>query len=209
MARFEIPEGFGSDYPDPLAEPIKFPHLHGPWTILHRREVHRDPWMEVLHDRVERPDGQTGTYSVVRIKRGVSVLAVGDDQRVYLTREFHYAVGRETLEVVSGGIDVDESPLEAAQRELREEAGLVAANWQYLGWVDPFTASIDSPTALFVATGLTRAEQNLEGCETLEIEELAFADAVQAVLQSRITHAPSCAVILKYAALRYSQMHSR
>lgn len=205
MASFQITEGFDGFYPEPLAEPLKFPHLHGPWTISHRQQIHCDPWMEVLHDRVVRPDGHAGTYSVVRIKRGVSVLALGDDQRAYLTREFHYAVGRETLEVVSGGIDADESPLQAAQRELREEAGLVASDWQCLGWVDPFTASIDSPTALFVATGLRPTEQSLEGCETLEVVELPFVDVVRAVLESRITHAPSCVVILKYALLHKGQ----
>lgn len=205
MASFEIPEGFTAAPPGPIAEPDEFPHLHGPWKILARQRIHSDPWMEVLHDQVERPDGQAGTYSVVRIKRGVSVLAIDDEDRVYLTREFHYAVGRETLEVISGGIDPGESPLAAAQRELREEAGLIAANWQTLGWVDPFTASIDSPTMLLVATGLSQTSQELEGCETLQIELMPLQAAVTAVLDSKITHAPSCVAILKYALKRMNE----
>ena len=70
-----------------------------------------------------RPDGNPGTYSTVRIKPGVCVIAIDNDDILYLTKEFHYAVGRDTIEGVSGGIEDTETAQLAAKRELAEEIG--------------------------------------------------------------------------------------
>lgn len=148
-----------------------------------------------------RPDGEPGTYAVVNLKHGVSVLAMDDQQNVYLTQEFHYGVGSVTLEVVSGGIDPDEDPLAAAQRELQEEIGIEAREWRDLGLVDPFTGSVVSPTRLYLACGLTFGEQDQEGTETIRCVKMPLGDAVRKVVDSEITHGPSCVLILKATLL--------
>jgi len=157
--------------------------------------------MHVILDQVTRPDGRPGTYCVAHIKPGVCVLAVDDDGNAHLTREFHYGVGRETLEAVSGGIDAGETAWQAAERELREELGIHAAAWTELRSVDPFTSMICSPTCLFLAQHLTSADTDREGTETMSCVKMALPDAVAAVMDGRITHAPSCVVILKAKVL--------
>ena len=127
---------------------------HGPWTIIKSQLVYADPWIDVRKDDVVRPDGQPGTYSVVKVRRGVTVIAVDDDNVLHLTEEFHYAVGRWTLEGVSGGMETGEEPLQTARRELAEELGIEARDWTDLGTVDPITSSVDSPTRLFLARSL-------------------------------------------------------
>src|SRR5258708_36988441 len=94
---------------------------HGPWTIVASQAIYRDPWIAVSRDDVIRPDGQPGTHVVVEIKPGVAVLALDDAGVVYLTDEFHYGVGRHTLEVVSGGCALGDDPLTPAHREPAEE----------------------------------------------------------------------------------------
>src|SRR5436305_465953 len=121
-------------------------HERGPWKVLKSDSVYKDPWLELVRDEVIRPDGQPGTHTIAYIKPGVSVLALDADGTVCLTHEFHYGVGRVTLEVVSGGIDEGESPEDAAKRELKEELGITAEEWSDLGVVDPFTAMVNSPT---------------------------------------------------------------
>ena len=74
---------------------------HGPWKINATREVYRDPWISVTRDEVTRPDGAPGTYATVKLRSGVCVIALDAEQRVHLTREFHYAVGQVTIEGVS------------------------------------------------------------------------------------------------------------
>ena len=172
---------------------------HGPWQIVRSDEVYRDPWVSVRRDDVIRPDSQRGTYSVVSVKPGVCVLALGNDRQVYLTEEFHYAVGRTTVEAVSGGREADEELLATAQRELKEELGIEAADWTDLGLVDPFTASVVSPTRLYLARGLTFGDHAREGTEQIRCVSVALTKAVEMVLGSQITHGPSCVLILKAA----------
>lgn len=174
---------------------------HGPWQIVSSQTVYRDPWMHVRRDEVIRPDGAPGTYSVVQIKPGVAVLAVEEDGTAHLTDEFHYGIGRQSLEVVSGGIEPGEDAEATARRELREELGFEAVEWRALGTVDPFTSSLVSPTQLYLARRLRYVGTAPEGTEQIRRVSVPLADAVEMVLDSRITHAPSCVAILKAAWL--------
>jgi ADP-ribose pyrophosphatase len=169
---------------------------HGPWRIVQRHEIYHDPWITLRQDDVIRPDGKPGTFSVVNLKPGVCVLAM-QDNRVYLTEEFHYGVGRTTIEAVSGGIEEGESTLGTAQRELKEELGIRAVEWLDLGVTDPFTSSVVSPTWLFLARDLEVGIQALEGTELIQRIHMSLAEAVEMVMDGRITHGPSCILILK------------
>jgi ADP-ribose diphosphatase len=173
------------------------PRPHGPWQILARSEVYRDPWIEVTRDEVIRPDGAAGSHCIVRLRHGVSVLAVDDARIAYLTEEFHYAVGRVTIEAVSGGIDDGEEAQRTAQRELAEELGITAGKWIDLGTCDPFTSVVTSPTRLFLARDLSFGPAALEGTESVRVRAVPFDEALQMVADGRITHAPSCLLILK------------
>jgi ADP-ribose pyrophosphatase len=170
---------------------------HGPWTITQSAKIHEDAWIRLDLDQVIRPDGLAGTYTTVQLKAGVTVIALDQHNHVHLTSEFHYAVGRVTLEGVSGGIETGEAPLECAERELREELGIVAARWTHLGTVDPFTAAILSPVELYLAEELSFTPQHPEGTVLIERVSLSLQDAIDRVMSSRITHAPSCVALLK------------
>lgn len=153
--------------------------------------------MTVCMDNVLRPDGEPGTYSTVRIKPGVCVIPVADDGTCYLTKEFHYAVGRDTIEGISGGIEEGETPEVAAARELEEEVGIVAGRLLPLGVVDPLTAAMLSPTKMFLAIDLKFTQTNPESTECIERVEMPFAEVLRMVIASDITHAPTCVAVLK------------
>jgi ADP-ribose pyrophosphatase len=169
----------------------------GPWKIVHTREIYRDPWIAVRVDDVLRPDGEPGIHSIIQIKPGVCVLALDAERNVYLTEEFHYAVGRVTIEGVSGGIESGETPLDTARRELREELGLIATKWTELGFVDPFTANVVSPTALFLVQELAFVETVHEGTELIRRVRVPLAEAIQMLADGKITHAPTCILLLR------------
>lgn len=178
------------------------PRTHGPWTITSSGVVYADPWIHLRLDQVIRPDGHPGTHTVTAIKPGVCVIAEDDHGDVILTREFHYAVGRVTLEGVSGGCDGDEPPEEAARRELAEELGLVAGELIPLGLCDPFTAMVVSPTHLFAARRLVAGTARPEGTERIEAVRMPLGSAVEQVMSSGITHGPTCVAILKWWRIR-------
>lgn len=174
---------------------------HGPWTIEAGEQKYKNGWIEVVEDRLTKPDGQPGSFTTILMKPGVSVLALDTDNFVYLTSEFRYAIGRDSIEVVSGGVDDGEEPLAAAKRELREELGIEAVEWSSLGLVNPFTSIIKSPAHLFLARGLSFFDVEREGTEIIEVIRLKLDEAVEMVMESEITHGPSCVLILK--ALRH------
>jgi len=174
---------------------------HGPWQIVEEHPLYADPWVSVRRDDVIRPDGQRGTYTVVHLKPGVTVLALDERLDVHLTEEFHYGVGRVTLEGASGGMEPGEAALETARRELHEELGILANEWTDLGTCDPFTAGVVSPTRLFLARQLTFGPARPEGTERIRCVRMPLREALQKVMDSEITHAPSCLAILKTARI--------
>ena len=184
------------------------PGKFGPWTIVQSKEVYRDAWMTVRQDNVVRPDGLPGTYSTVYIKPGVCVIPVDENGTCYLTKEFHYAVGRETVEGISGGIEEGETPEFAATRELEEEVGIIAGRLVPLGTVDPLTAAVLSPTKLFLASDLRFTQTKMESTECIERVEMPFHEVVRMAIESEITHGPSCVAILK-ANVLFQQLLSK
>jgi 8-oxo-dGTP pyrophosphatase MutT (NUDIX family) len=177
-------------------------HQHGPWTIQGTTRRYHNPFLEVHEDQVMQPDRQPGLYTTITMSPGVAVLPVDDAGYVYLTRQFRYALGHDSLEVVSGATEAGEAPLAAARRELGEELGLAADAWTALGRVDPDTAKLRSPVWLFLAEGLTFTEADPEGTEAIRSVKLPLGEAVRQVLLSGITHAPSCVLILKAQLVR-------
>ena len=170
---------------------------HGPWTIQETTQKYQNSFINVHEDQVLQPDGQPGMYATVKMIPGVAILPIDSDRIVYLTRQFRYALGKESIEVVCGAIEEDEPPFEAAQREVQEELGIKAEEWIDLGVFDLDTSIVHCPVYLFLTKHLSFTQTNQEGTETIERLRMPLEAAVQMVMDSKITHAPSCVLILK------------
>lgn len=168
---------------------------------LSSRIVYENKWMSVREDSVIRPGGNKGIFGVVEMVPGSSIVALDDKQHIFLVREFKYAVQRYSLEIISGGLDSDETPLQCAKRELTEELGMEAASWQDLGMIDPFTTAITSPNYMFLAQTLTQGSTNPDKDEELDIVTMPFDEALNLVLTGEITHGASCVAILRTARI--------
>lgn len=169
----------------------------GPWQVEASSQKYKNDWLEVTEDKVIRPNGEPGTFATVKLKPGVSILAIGDDDEVYLTSEYRYAIEQKSIEVVSGATEADETPETAARRELREELGIEAGSWVDLGTVDPLTSILHSPARLYLAKELSFFEPQADDSEIIEMVRMKLNEAVDMVMESKITHAPSCVLILK------------
>ncbi|HEX8844006.1 MAG TPA: NUDIX hydrolase [Pyrinomonadaceae bacterium] len=131
------------------------------------------------------------------IKAGVEVLALDREGFAYFVKEFRYALGRENIEAVGGGMDEGEEPLEAARRELREELGIEAEEWAELGRVYHSTSIVDSPSTLFLAQDLSFVEKDEDSGEVLETVKLPFDEAVERALSGEFIHSTTCVLILR------------
>jgi 8-oxo-dGTP pyrophosphatase MutT (NUDIX family) len=169
----------------------------GPWRVRGSEEIFQDAFLRVVKDQVVQPDGEPGSYTTVDVKHGVAILACDDQGRAVLVRQFRYALGRESLEVVAGGLDEGEEPQAAAARELHEEVGATAAVWESLGLLQLDTSIVRCPVHLFLARGLSFGEPEREGTEQMASVRLPFDEAVAQVLDGTIIHAPSVVAILR------------
>lgn len=169
---------------------------NGDWTIKNTRKVFGNEFFEVVEDDVIRPDGRDGTYATIKFKPGVSVLPLDDDGHIYLTRQFRYALERFDLEVVSGVIE-DENHLAAGKREAREELGIEAAEWIYLGKIESDTSITNSTAHLYLARNLTFQHPHREGTEQLETVKIKLDEALDQVMTGEITHGQTGILILK------------
>ncbi|MBI5805436.1 NUDIX hydrolase [candidate division TA06 bacterium] len=103
------------------------------WKTLSSKIVYKNPWITVRHDRISYPGGRKGIYGVVQKGPGVAVVAVNDAGRIYLVKQYRYALDNVFYELPAGAIHQGESALASAKRELWEEIGLKAAKWKRLG----------------------------------------------------------------------------
>lgn len=175
----------------------------GPWKVLGSRTVYKNPWVRVREDKVIRPDGKRGIFGVVSMVAGVSVLPMDRKGNVYVTKEYHYGVGRVTIEAISGAIEKNETGLQAAKRELKEEAGLIAKKWVYLGSVDPFTTVVVSSNHLYLAKDLIQSEDSQEKTEKIKIIKVPFKKVFDWVIKSKITHSATVALVLKVKEISF------
>jgi 8-oxo-dGTP pyrophosphatase MutT (NUDIX family) len=169
-----------------------------PWTTLGSRPIYENPWIAVREDRVLRPDGQPGIYGVVHFRHlAIGVVALHADGDAVLVGQHRYPLGEYSWEIPEGGGEMDATPLEGARRELREETGLTAATWTYLGAAHLSNSATDEVGYLFLAEDLTEGDAEPEGTEELRVRRVPFARAVEMALTGEITDALSVIGLLR------------
>lgn len=165
-------------------------------TFLEGEEVFTGRLLKVRRDRVRLPDGSEAVREYIRHPGAVVILALHDDGRVVLERQFRYPHARDFIELPAGKRDAGESPEATGRRELLEETGYVAAEWRRLGLIHNAIAYSDEGIELWLARGLEQRAQKLERGEFLEVFTLPLAEAQDMVRDGRITDAKSVAALL-------------
>jgi ADP-ribose pyrophosphatase len=181
--------------------------------VVDSRIVHRGRYLDVRVDTIERSDGSRSQRDIVAHPGAVTVVAIDDEDRVLLVRQWRTAAERSLLELPAGTLDVDrvtgttEDPDAASRRELEEETGCRAGTWQRLAgfWTTPgFTTEL---MHLYLATDLQAADADRrlpEEDERLELERVPFDAAVAAVERGEIADAKSIVGLLWVSRLRAS-----
>jgi ADP-ribose pyrophosphatase len=172
--------------------------------------LHQGRYLTFRVDTIERADGTRGTRDIVGHPGAVAILAIDDQDRVLLVRQFRVAIGEVLLEVPAGTLDVlpngsIEDPELAAPRELEEETGMRAGSWRLIAsfWTAPGFAS--ELMHLYLATDLRPADGERLGPdedEHLLLERMPWRDAVAAAERGELRDAKSILALLWLGRLR-------
>jgi 8-oxo-dGTP pyrophosphatase MutT (NUDIX family) len=171
----------------------------GPWLRRNVTQVYDNPWISLTHEQVVTPAGTEGIYGVVHFKsRALGIIPIDAEGYTWLVRQFRYTLNQQLWEIPMGGGALADDPLQAAQRELVEETGLRATQWQEVMRLFVSKSVTDEEGIVYVARGISMGSNALESTEAdLEVLRLPFAEAVQWVMDGKITDVISCAGLLK------------
>jgi 8-oxo-dGTP pyrophosphatase MutT (NUDIX family) len=170
-----------------------------PYEVTSSRETARDGNLALRRDRVRWADGSEADYRVVEGPSSVFVVPYWHGGSTVLVRQWRHAWRATSWEVPAGTMEPGEEPPACAQRELREEAGLIASEWTSLG-ASRGTALLTGRAHLFLARGLGRVQRTPEPYERdMILREVPFLTALDAALHGEIEHAVSVSALVRAA----------
>lgn len=163
------------------------PHQDYTEHTLDSTTVYRGKLLHVMLDTVRLADSSVSKREYIRHPGAVMVLAFSDERTIVLERQFRYAVDQHLIELPAGKLEAGEDPLEAAQRELREECGYVAGSWKHLNTIHPCVGYADERIEFYLARDLRQVGRLLDDGEFLDVLHVPVADAVTWIREGRIT----------------------
>jgi ADP-ribose pyrophosphatase len=151
---------------------------------------------DVAVERVTLPNGATKNREVLRHPGAAAMVPLLDDGNVILVKQYRHAVGGYIWEIPAGTLEPDEDPVTCAQRELIEEIGYEAGRLEKMTEILPAPGYTDERIHIFLTTGLSSAQQNLEDDEVLDVESVPLEKAVEMIRSGKIQDAKSIVGLL-------------
>src|SRR5687768_3184402 len=178
--------------------------IKNPWTTLSGEVKYDNPWITVTEFQVINPSGGRGIYGKVHFKnKAIGIIPVDKELNTWLVGQYRYTLDAWHWEIPEGGGPLKEDPLASAQRELKEETGLIAKSWSEIIHLHTSNSVTDEEGHIFLAEDLQQGSSELEATEAdLKVWKLPLKDALDMVLAGKITDGMSVMAILKVARLK-------
>ena len=174
-----------------------------PWKKISSEVKYENPWISLTEYKVVTPAGTNGIYGKVHFKNiAIGVIAIDSDENTYLVGQFRFPLDLYSWEIPEGGCPEGTDCLAAAKRELKEETGFEAGKWTEILQMHVSNSVSDELAVVYVAQDLMAGKAEPEDTEDLKIIKMPFKQAVDWVMQGKITDSISVAAILKWSFMK-------
>lgn len=168
---------------------------------MKRELIAKGSIIDYYQDTMQVPNGNTVKWDLIDHKGAAAVVAVCEDGRLLMVRQYRNALERETLEIPAGGLNGRQEPTrDAAKRELEEETGYVSGNLELLTSIFTTVAFCNEKIDIYVATDLKPGEQHLDEDEFINVEAYSVEELKQMIFDCKIQDAKTICGIMTYAA---------
>jgi len=171
-----------------------------PWQVESSEYLHRLPWLTLRRDSVRMAGGGViPDYYVLEYPDWLNVLAVTAAGELVLIRQYRHGLGAVHFELVAGGVEPGEEPLQAAQRELLEETGFGGGTWQPWMSISPNPGTHNNLSHCFLALGVEKLQEpQLEATEEISVHLASPEQARQIADSGQIIQSLFLAPLYKY-----------
>lgn len=158
-------------------------------TIIAQKTIFKSKLFKVVQDSVKLPNGKKSIYNDVYVDPSVFIFPVTEKNEIYLIYEYRYLLEKTVLQAVAGFNNKGEKAIQTAKRELKEEAGLAASQWEELLRINTENSVIKSQKYLFLARELEIVEKKLEEDEEIQLVKMSIPEAINKVFSGEISGA--------------------
>lgn len=151
------------------------------------QDLYSGIFLEMKRDTVRLPDGGEAVREYLTHPGAVAIVAILDDGRILLERQYRYPVARVCMEIPAGKLDLGEDPLVCAQRELQEETGYTAKKWSYIRRIHPVISYSTEFIDIYLAEGLSKGQRQLDDEEFLDVFAASLDELLGWVEEGAIT----------------------
>lgn len=170
-----------------------------PWSLISDKAVYENNWIKVNHHEVVDPSGNPGIYGKVHFKNiAVGILPIDENGNTWIVGQYRYPLDRYSWEIPEGGCPIDTDPLQSAQRELQEETGIIANQWELLLESDISNSVTDEVAFIYVAKELSFTTPSLESTEDITAKKIPFAELLEMVINGKIRDSITIMAVLSY-----------
>lgn len=170
--------------------------------IISQKTLISGKYFDLVENKIDFGNNITREHVDYYEKDAISVFPINDNYEVFLVKQYRYLLGKETLEAVAGIIDGDENPIEAAERELKEEIGVVAKDYDKFKDVYLAASFVKSKHHLILAKNLSFEDSSPEETENTVLVKLSLDDAIDKINKGEINTAVTVIGILLLDKIR-------
>ena len=161
------------------------------------KQVYDGIVVKLFSDEVELDNGYKATREIIHHPGGVCVVALDEDENVFMVEQFRYPFAEVLTEVPAGKLEYGEQPELCGRRELKEEVGAEAESFEYLGCLYPTVAYDTEKIYMYLARGLSFSEQDLDDGEFLDVKKMPLKQAFEMAMNNQLPDAKTQLAIIK------------